>query len=304
MFIINASEVAALVGLNPYKEQSEAIRDCYNRNVHKLGPEEKRKAQDICNSNHEIARAFSKLEKDARATKVVKEVEELKQNFHAELENIKNKKLEKISETFENKIEILDKEFAKKISNAKTRSAKKELEEEHGAMKALVMLTRDKEVQKAEDSEKHMKKYSASVSNTNFGTRKEESVADIYKVLTGRAIHKTNKSQYLDVVEGKVKICGKFDGFNDDDVLIEIKNRMRRLFGRVVDYERVQIHVYMAMAKANTSQLVERYKEKIMIHNVEYDEDFMDGILDELREISHKYFIDESSDWISWWDSR
>ena len=291
MFIINASEVAALVGLNPYKDQDEAIRDCYNRNKHGLAPAEKRRAQDICSSDHKISRAFSNLERSARSTKNTSEVSDLKEKFSKEMETIKDGKLKKITESFDKKIVSIESDFEKKLSNARTRSGKKQLNDELCAAKLLEKMSYEKQVEKLNDDVKHMNNFSTRVSNTTFGTMKEESVADMYKSHTGLSIHKTNKSQYLEIVPNKVKICGRFDGFNDDDVLIEIKNRMRRIFGRVVDYERVQIHVYMAMAKTEKSQLVERYKDKIMIHEVEYDDAFMDGILDELKEISDEYFI-------------
>lgn len=292
MFVINASEVAALVGLNPYKDQDEAIRDCYNRNIHGLAPEEKRRAEAICKSDHRVARAMTNLEKSARATKTTKEVGEIKQKFVEQIDDIKKVNTEKIEKKLDDTNSMLDEKYEKKIADARTRSQKKLLEDERDALKGMAKLEKEKMTEKLEKDLGHMKNYSQRVSNTNFGTRKEESVADMYKAHTGRAIHKTNKSHYLEIIPGKVKICGRFDGFNDDDVLIEIKNRMRRIFGRVVDYERVQIHVYMAMAQTERSQLVERYKEKIMIHEVDYDEDFMDGILDELKDISTEKFID------------
>lgn len=39
-------------------------------------------------------------------------------------------------------------------------------------------------------------------------------------------------------------VGGRVDGYNGTDgTLIEVKNRTRRLFRRIVDYEKVQLHV-------------------------------------------------------------
>jgi len=292
MFVLHASEIAALVGLNPYKNKDEAIRDAYNRNKHGLAPEAKRKAADICSQDKDVAAAFATVTKSADKTSTTAEVATVKEKFNSDISKIKNKKLSEISNSFEKEMKNMEDEFSRRMENARTRSAKKLVADEKVAAETLCLLGREKKEKEMASKMDHMVSQATSTSNTQFGTRKEDSVADMYKAQTGRAIHKPEKTYYLDLIPGSVKICGKFDGFNDDDVLIEIKNRMRRLFGRVVDYEKVQIHVYMAMAQTDRSQLVERYKEKIMIHEVEFDDEFMGNILSQLKDISGKYFKD------------
>ena len=290
MFVLHASEIAALVGLNPYKNKEEAIRDAYNRNKPGLAPEAKRKAQDICNQDKDVAAAFATVTKSAGETSTTADVASVKEKFTSDISKIKNKKLSEISNSYETNMKKIEDEFSTRMDSARTRSAKKLVSDEKSTAEALLSIGRKKTELEVASKMDHVVSQATSTSNTQFGTRKEDTVADMYKAHTGRGIHKPPKTYYLDVIPGSVKICGKFDGFNDDDVLIEIKNRMRRLFGRVVDYEKVQIHVYMAMAQTERSQLVERYQDKIMIHQVEFDGEFMDNILSQLKDISGQYF--------------
>lgn len=47
-----------------------------------------------------------------------------------------------------------------------------------------------------------------------------------------------------------IKVGGRVDGYNGDDgTLLEVKNRMKRLFDRIVTYEKVQLHVSSASCR-------------------------------------------------------
>ena len=135
----------------------------------------------------------------------------------------------------------------------------------------------------------HMKNVGTRKTNTSFGTRHEGDVGEMYHRETGLKIEKDNARKFWEFMPG-FGIVGKFDGFNEAGTLVEIKNRMRRLFGTVVEYEKVQVHVYMAMSRKTQAQLVERYKDQIMVHEVEFEQQFMDEVLDELKDICKSYF--------------
>ena len=134
-----------------------------------------------------------------------------------------------------------------------------------------------------------VEKVGVSKMNTNFGTRKEGTVAEMYHGMTGQKVLKPNIRQVWDIAPG-FEVVGKFDGFAEDGTLVEIKNRVRRLFKEVKEYENVQVHVYMKMSHAMTAHLVERYKDEIMIHDVLYDDDFMCEIEAELERVIRDYF--------------
>ena len=124
--------------------------------------------------------------------------------------------------------------------------------------------------------------------NTNFGTRKEDTVAEMYEAQTGDKVYKANRRYDWEIAPG-FKVVGKFDGFTDSGKLVEIKNRVRRLFGEVKEYESVQVHVYMKMAEVDTAHLVERFEDKIGIFDVFYDDDLMCDIEGELERVIKEY---------------
>lgn len=79
-----------------------------------------------------------------------------------------------------------------------------------------------------------------------------------------------------------VFVGGRVDGFatppvRDGDtvarptVLVEIKNRMNRLFRRVVEYERIQCLTYMHIFNRRCAKLVERMDEEVAVHDVPFD---------------------------------
>ena len=232
MFRINASEVAALVGKNPYKSQDEAIQDCWNRNKKGLPPLEIMRAKKICNKNKEIEKAYEQM-------------------------NAANKKDE----------DIIKKDFQKDMDTLKG------------------------ERTQAVDEVKALEKVGNSKFNTNFGTRRETNIGKTYEEVTGMSVDKPNKKYLWDIVPECAVVVGKFDGFAEDGTLVEIKQRTRRLFGEVREYENVQVHVYMKMAEVETAQLVEKYEDKLMVHDIQYDDDFMCEIESELENVVNNYLM-------------
>ena len=65
------------------------------------------------------------------------------------------------------------------------------------------------------------------------------------------------------------ELCGKIDGYeiNQDGsrTLIEIKNRVNRLFKTVQKYEMVQVQAYLQMTNLELAKLVEQYKDDVSI---------------------------------------
>ena len=97
---------------------------------------------------------------------------------------------------------------------------------------------------------------------------------------TVRELVRDNNFYNLEVCEhGSTKfvICGKIDRLevNEDDgstVLVEIKNRANRLFGRVVEYEMVQIQVYLQLLNLEDARLVEQYNNDVESHDIKRDD--------------------------------
>jgi hypothetical protein len=103
---------------------------------------------------------------------------------------------------------------------------------------------------------------------TTYGTRAEgEMLSYIRDVLqipchTDPAFHKQCMGEVT--VNGTPipwYIGGKIDALSDDGtLLIEIKNRVNRLFGKAPEYEKVQVQTYLHLLNINHGVLVECFK--------------------------------------------
>ena len=73
------------------------------------------------------------------------------------------------------------------------------------------------------------------------------------------------------VVVGKIdRIEEKPDGSR---TLVEIKNRTNRLFRQVVEYEYIQVQVYLQMLGLVHARLVEQYNNQVLSHPITRDEE-------------------------------
>jgi len=116
---------------------------------------------------------------------------------------------------------------------------------------------------------------------TTHGTRSEDKTSDKVEADTGARLIRDNSFYKLDVAEirgHKFVVCGKIDRIEEcpdgSRVLVEIKNRTNRLFRRVVDYEMVQVQVYLQMLGLVRARLVEQYNNQVLSHDIDRDEEF------------------------------
>jgi hypothetical protein len=115
---------------------------------------------------------------------------------------------------------------------------------------------------------------------TTHGTRSEDKTSDQVEVAEKTRLVRDDSFYNLDVCTiGDVKfvVCGKIDRIEERPdgtrVLVEIKNRTNRLFRRVIDYEFVQVQVYLQMLDLVHARLVEQYNNQVLSHDVERDEE-------------------------------
>ena len=286
MITINASEIAALVGKNPYKDPEEAIQDLINRNVHRTPDTETQRTLAICKDDREAQRLHQEMVTRARNTKSSEEAAQVKNDYHSKIETMEKSKIETVKSQVVGKIE---EEFGAKTLEACTRGQRAQVEADKAVALSQAQTEVDKKSQEIQSQMTHMKNVGTRKTNTSFGTRHEGDVGEMYHKHTGLRIEKDNARKFWEFMPG-FGIVGRFDGFNEEGTLIEIKNRMRRLFGTVVEYEKVQVHVYMAMSRKTKSQLVERYKDELMVHEVEFEQEFMNEVMNELKDICKSYF--------------
>lgn len=117
--------------------------------------------------------------------------------------------------------------------------------------------------------------------NTNFGTKHEEHSRLKYN----KNVKTTNKFFKIPFKTTKKFdwfLGGKIDGIDEDgDTIVEIKNRVNRLFYKLRDYEKVQTMIYMKLLNKTKSRLVETLKKKgdtqMNVIEVSWDQDFWDN---------------------------
>lgn len=121
--------------------------------------------------------------------------------------------------------------------------------------------------------------------NTDFGIKNENSGLKKYIEISNENVKlfdKFIKRTIFKTPRFKWSIGGRIDGINEEETtVIEIKNRVHKLFHKLRDYEKIQIFAYMFILNKNKSKLVECFKKKnecdINIIDVEFDKNFWEN---------------------------
>lgn len=149
----------------------------------------------------------------------------------------------------------------------------------------------------SETDKNNITKAITNVTNTKFGIRNEHDISNLYEAITGSKIIKDNKFTKKTIVEYNnvnIMIGGKIDGFNsENNTLIEIKNRMHKLFFTLREYEKIQIMSYLHLFGLEKGHLVEAHKKKdqtdINIIEVLYDTEYMNNIISKIIDFINFY---------------
>lgn len=127
---------------------------------------------------------------------------------------------------------------------------------------------------------KHVKK----IHYTEHGTKKEDSVRE--SVSDTLKINKDDKFRKKVIFEDEkyiVYVGGKSDGVSNVDgenVIVEIKNRMRKLFGYVPEYEKIQIFSYLYINECEKGLLIENHDKKSNKYDLLFDKKEWDDMID------------------------
>ena len=109
--------------------------------------------------------------------------------------------------------------------------------------------------------------------------------------ITSRNSEMYERDIYVDP-EGKyiIIIRGKIDGMNDD-YIVETKNRTKRLFNMIPDYEKVQLNAYMFMTCKPKALHIECYNEQQ--NQIEYDFDklFWEDCIDKIINFTNNHIV-------------
>ena len=212
------------------------------------------KCNEINSDNIECKKKFVKLETDKE---IIQRIEKSNKIDLSSKINIKSKDLKEL-----NKKEDLN----KKIENSN------------------LTLKDKKAVQKSIQSE----------TNKRYGTYREnytvQYLKDKFKFkvkIDKRYIYKKIKT----INNINFFIIGQIDGLYNDDTIIEIKNRTKRLFYRVYNYEKVQIMIYMYIYNLKKSKLVENLNNEINIIDLNYSEEYINKVLNHIYKFIQFYSI-------------
>ena len=123
-----------------------------------------------------------------------------------------------------------------------------------------------------------------SLTNTNFGTNNENHVVKHYESIINKDIITTDQFFMKEIFKTKANIWsigGKIDGLfindNNEKVVLEVKNRVKKLFKILRGYEKVQIYAYMKLLDIHQAKLIECLKNDNSEYNVidvEYEPEF------------------------------
>ena len=163
--------------------------------------------------------------------------------------------------------------------------------------------------------QKHKEAFTESVNhitNTQFGIRFENNGVEIYQQKTGNSVEKSPKyhKEELFIIDNEIDgsmdiwtIGGKVDGIATDKdgnkIILEIKNRVNKLFNTVRDYEKIQCYAYMYALDINCIHLSEILKSRknndMNVNEINFDEEFWQNeILDNIS-----LFVDDFYDFLS-----
>lgn len=129
----------------------------------------------------------------------------------------------------------------------------------------------------AENLKIDIKKAIESVTNKNFGIINEINVIDIYSREYGKRVKVNAKFVKKDIcIYNKIRwsIGGRIDGITEDGIVVEVKNRIYKMFIALRDYEKPQLQSYIYILGLERGHLVESFGGKINVIDEVFDEDY------------------------------
>jgi hypothetical protein len=129
----------------------------------------------------------------------------------------------------------------------------------------------------------------------DHGIKQEDTTRDAYNANHGTSEYEQQpvRGKLVTSKGNSYVLYGKLDGFDmKEQCVVEFKNRMRRLFHSVPDYEYPQLYAYMALTATTLAKQVEQYGDTTAVHDVSFNEDEwsciraeLDAAVDEMMRI-------------------
>ena len=252
--VIVASELAIITGHNKYEKIQKAVDSVLNRSgiVKKYIPQSKIEET-----------LLSLTEKDFNNIK-----KELKLSSDTPLKEVENVI----------KKQVMGKSFDSSLSENQSKEKVDEI------LKAMPVLSKCLEGSVKQDL--RMKRGNIKEDNNLDKTEKKSNI-----VITDRNSQMYEKLLYSDP-DGRYQVIlrGKVDGMNNEYV-VETKNRTKRLFNMIPDYEKVQLNAYMFMTGKEKAIHIECYNDQQNQTEYDFDKLFWDSCLDKVIEFTNNHIV-------------
>lgn len=272
MLLIFASEVAAFIGKNPYKPQWEAFEKVWARVRSDQYAEDS--VPDVVAAELDKVQermVTAACETAAQPTSTVHDVQIAeKQVVQALEEHVKQESKARILQAASLLNVPLDAHSAD--ANVPTLQELAKENENEAAAKLL-----DEAVQLVKKQADTQSKAASGI-RCAFGTAKEDKSREQLVKSTGVEVEHTNRfyklrlgiMPYAQVGWG---IGGRLDGLDAQGRVVEIKNRTRRFFTVIPEYERIQVACYMKLLNTRRAVIVQQFNGEQRRTDVEQDDD-------------------------------
>ena len=142
---------------------------------------------------------------------------------------------------------------------------------------------------------KLVSEFITSTINKSRGIKNEDKIIKDYNNKNQTYVTDNNSKFYRyklfeDLKKYNINIVAKIDGL-DKGCLIEVKNRRNRLFNKIVEYEKVQLEIYLRILDITDAKLVENYNNTFVEHIYTRDDNFWNLIKERLYDFLDN-FID------------
>lgn len=109
--------------------------------------------------------------------------------------------------------------------------------------------------------------------HTETGKKLEKSSIDDFATDTSQTVDYRNDKLFVKEVFRGLKICGKIDGITDTGKIIEMKNRMYRLFKEIPEYEQIQGLAYMFLTGYKEITFIQNFAGQRATEVLDFDQD-------------------------------
>lgn len=238
-----ASEVSVICELNPYRKVHNTFLEVWKRtDPSQIANVEKAIKCELKSREEKIETLIKKIDVDGKISKLVKSastaktIEEVKQSVDIIESVIQKDSTDKCIQEMISKIDSFD--FKKDI----VKTVESQMNRGFGTQQEVAAIL------------KYERK-----SNVSIGSRNDK-------------FHKRT----IDSIDGReIIVGGKVDGIKEDGTVIEVKNRMRRFFDPLPQYDIAQLQTYLFILDSSQGELVEQLKGcKTNIKSTPIDRDF------------------------------